>query len=49
VIDRGGRWAANFHGLEFDPLNLVLYVNGLSNDHGKMAEPTLWERVRSWF
>tara|TARA_R110000787_G_scaffold89257_2_gene189055 strand:- start:1017 stop:1709 length:693 start_codon:yes stop_codon:yes gene_type:complete len=31
VIDRAGRWAANFHGLRFKSLNLVLYVNGLTN------------------
>lgn len=31
VIDRGGRFAAKFHGLRFDPLNLVMYVNGLTN------------------
>ena len=31
IIDRGGRFAAKFHGLEFDPVNLVLYVNGLTN------------------
>lgn len=49
VIDRGGRWAANFHGLEFDSLNLVLYVNGLTNNPQKPAEPTLWEKVRNWF
>ncbi len=48
VIDRGGRWAANFHGLDFDPLNLVLYVNGLTNNHREPPTATLWERVRSW-
>ncbi|MFU0503810.1 SCO family protein [Pseudaminobacter sp. NGMCC 1.201702] len=32
VIDRGGRFAAKFHGLRFDPLNLVMYVNGLTNN-----------------
>ncbi|MCV0398200.1 MAG: SCO family protein [Rhizobiaceae bacterium] len=32
VIDRGGRFAAKFHGLKFDPLNLVMYVNGLTNN-----------------
>lgn len=32
VIDRGGRLAAKFHGLRFEPLNLVLYVNGLVNN-----------------
>jgi protein SCO1/2 len=26
VIDRGGRFAAKFHGLRFDPTNLVLNV-----------------------
>ena len=31
IIDKGGRWAANFHGLEFENLNLALYVNGLTN------------------
>ena len=35
VIDRGGRLAAKFHGLEFEPVNMVLYVNGLTNgEHG---------------
>lgn len=32
VIDRGGRFAAKFHGLRFDPLNLVMYLNGLTNN-----------------
>ena len=32
VIDRGGRFAAKFHGMRFDPLNMVLYVNGLTNN-----------------
>jgi len=31
VIDRDGRYAARFHGLRFDPLNLVTYINGLTN------------------
>jgi protein SCO1/2 len=32
IIDRRGRWAANFHGLRFDSLNMVHYINGLTND-----------------
>ncbi len=36
VIDRGGRWAGNFHGLRFASINMVLYINGLIN---KPAEP----------
>lgn len=32
VIDRGGRLAAKFHGLRFEPVNMVLYINGLINN-----------------
>lgn len=31
VIDRNGVWKANFHGLRFDPVNLVTFVNALTN------------------
>jgi protein SCO1 len=33
VLDREGRWRANFHGLKFEPMNLVSYINALTNDH----------------
>jgi protein SCO1 len=52
VIDREGRWQANFHGLEFEPTNLVVYVNALVNDAGTSHahEPqSFWETVRGWF
>ena len=52
VIDRGGRWAANFHGLRFKPVNLVLYLNGLSNSGSRAkrpTEPSTWERLRKLF
>ncbi|TIO79578.1 MAG: SCO family protein [Mesorhizobium sp.] len=32
VIDREGRWRANFHGLNFQPVNLVTFVNALTNN-----------------
>ena len=32
LIARGGRHAAIFHGTEFEPLNMVLYINGLTNE-----------------
>ena len=32
VIDKEGRWRANFHGLDFAPVNLVTFVNALTND-----------------
>jgi protein SCO1/2 len=52
IIDRDGRWQANFHGLEFEPTNLVVYVNALVNDaarphaHGPQS---FWETLRGWF
>lgn len=38
VIDRGGRLAAKFHGLRFEPVNMVLYINGLINEPHEAAE-----------
>jgi protein SCO1 len=49
VIGREGRWRANFHGLEFEPTNVVVYINGLTNAHGSEGhpEPSWWERIFS--
>lgn len=52
VIDYEGRWAANFHGLRFKSVNLVLYLNGLVNSrYGPSKEPdtSWWERIKSIF
>lgn len=52
VIGPDGRWAANFHGLRFDPANLVLFINGLLHDSdGAHAQETRswWQRLRAWF
>src|SRR3546814_12465882 len=35
VFDREGRWRANFHGLRFEPTNLVLFMNALVNEADK--------------
>ena len=43
VLDRGGRHAGIFHGEEFGYVNMVLYINGLSN--ARPAEPGLLDRV----
>jgi protein SCO1/2 len=32
VVDKEGRWRANFHGLDFAPINLVTLVNALTNN-----------------
>jgi protein SCO1/2 len=51
VIDRGGRFAAKFHGLRFDPLNMVVYINGLTNNIRKPSkpEPGWWGRLKAMF
>jgi protein SCO1/2 len=54
IIDRDGRWRGNFHGLNFGPTNLVLYVNALVNDvhrPGDSEHPQLsiFQRILSWF
>ncbi len=52
VIDRAGRWRANFHGLRFQSTNLVLFINALTNDdHGadKQRKRSLWEKLRNMF
>jgi len=52
VIDREGRWQANFHDLKFAPTNLVVYVNALVNDvHPPNAhqEHSFWDKIRSLF
>lgn len=52
VIDRDGRWRANFHGLKFDPTNLVVFINALVNNEHKPhphPDPGLWDRVKRLF
>ena len=49
VIDKTGRWQANFHGLIFEPTNLVVFINALVNDaqktHGHEQQST-WDRIK---
>lgn len=53
VIDRQGRWRANFHGLRFDPTNLVLFINALTNnvtqDHHGKDEKGFWDKFKEMF
>jgi protein SCO1 len=48
LIDRGGVLRARYHGLRFDPTNVILHVNALTHDHGDAiaGEPSLWQRLR---
>lgn len=52
VIDTDGRWAANFHGLRFAPVNMVLYINGLTNKVRTPKGPAelgFWDKVKRMF
>jgi protein SCO1/2 len=52
VIDKDGQWRANFHGLKFEPINLVMFVNALVNDvqrpHGH-GQQSWWDWARDLF
>ncbi|MFU8882663.1 MAG: hypothetical protein ACNA7Q_09875 [Rhodobacterales bacterium] len=47
IIDRGGRHAAIFHGTDFNHVNLILYVNELTN--APAPEPRMIDRIRDIF
>jgi protein SCO1/2 len=52
VVDSAGMLRARFFGLKFDPLNLVVYVNALTNDHHETpapaaSSPSLWQAVKA--
>lgn len=52
VIDQDGRLRARFHGLKFEPVNLVVFVNALTNrtqkPHGHQ-EPGVWDKLKGLF
>ena len=49
VIDRGGRLSAAFHGDGFGPVNMVLYINGLTNAHRPpRAKQGFWQWLTGW-
>ncbi|MGE0253528.1 MAG: SCO family protein [Alphaproteobacteria bacterium] len=51
IIDKYGRWRANFHGLRFEPTNMVLFLNALVNDSHTDAgtRGSIWNRFRDLF
>ena len=48
MVDRLGRVGGIFHGTTFGQVNMLLYINGLTNDHAK-REPSFWQWLGSWF
>jgi protein SCO1/2 len=52
VVDRDGLWRANFYGLKFEPVNMVLFVNALVNDvhpGHKEQEGGFWGWLKALF
>ncbi len=51
VIREDGQLVARFHSLKFSNLNLVKFINALTNDHhpASHAEPGLWDRLKAGF
>ncbi|MBI2719005.1 MAG: SCO family protein [Rhizobiales bacterium] len=50
VISQDGRLVARFHSLKFESLNLVKFINALTNDpHPGSSRPGLWARLKAWF
>ena len=47
VIGKYGRWQGNFHGLEFQSVNMLMFINALTNDYDK-PQPALWDRIWGW-
>ncbi|THK35350.1 SCO family protein [Ensifer sp. MPMI2T] len=49
VIDQDGHLRARFHGLKFEPVNLLVFVNALTNrtqwPHPH-PEPSLWDKLK---
>jgi len=52
IFDKQGRWRANFHGLKFEPTNMVTYLNALVSDapipHGH-GEQGWWDTLEGLF
>jgi hypothetical protein len=46
IIARGNRQAAIFHGADFERINMILYINGLTNAHP--PEPNILDRILEW-
>lgn len=48
VIGKFGHWQADFYGMDFQQVNMVMYVNALTNDYEK-PQPGFWDWIASWF
>lgn len=49
LFDRQGRQVGIFHGTDFESLNLLLHINGLTNDHPNPEPRGFLDRAFGWF
>lgn len=51
VISQNGRLVARFHSLRFQSLNLVKFINALTNDPNpdSVSKQGFWARLMGWF
>ncbi len=48
LLNREGAQVGIFHGSDFEPINLVLYINGLTHQRPH-PKPGFWQRITGWF
>ncbi|EAQ04598.1 hypothetical protein OB2597_04930 [Pseudooceanicola batsensis HTCC2597] len=49
LFDRQGRHVGIFHGTDFEPLNLLMHINGLTNAHPHPEPEGILDRALGWF
>ncbi|MGR3499172.1 MAG: SCO family protein [Limimaricola soesokkakensis] len=49
IFDRQGRHVGIFHGTDFEPLNLLMHINGLTNAHPHPEPEGFLDKALGWF
>lgn len=49
IFDRQGRHVGIFHGTDFEPLNLLMHINGLTNAHPHQEPKGFLDKALGWF
>lgn len=49
LFDRQGQHVGIFHGTDFEPLNLLMHINGLTNAHPHPEPQGLLDKAFGWF
>ena len=49
IFDRQGHQVGIFHGTDFEPLNLLMHINGLTNAHPHPEPEGFLDKALGWF